>query len=167
MADVSTAESGLVDQDLAEIVHEVWDAYLQQPDATAVDAPPVQDAKAITAAVSITGAWEGHVRVLVPPSAAGDITAIMLAMDAAEITDRDVTDAMGELINVVGGNIKNRGAQPAKLGLPVVATGRMLFPATRETHRLAIGWPAGDPIVFSVLHVNPDRAVLPVAAKKA
>ncbi|MFI5909441.1 chemotaxis protein CheX [Dactylosporangium sp. NPDC051541] len=161
MADVSTAESGLVDQDLIEIVHEVWDAYLQQPDAPEVDTPTVQDAKTITAAVSITGAWEGHVRVIAPPSVAADITAIMLAMDKEEITDQDVTDAMGELINVVGGNIKNRGAQPAKLGLPVVATGKMLFPATKETHRLALRWPEGDPITFSVLHVNPDRAVLP------
>jgi chemotaxis protein CheX len=166
MADVSTAESGLVDQDLFEIVNEVWDAYLQQPDATPVDAPAIPNAKAITAAVSITGAWEGHVRVLVPPAAASDITAIMLAMDASEITESDVTDAMGELVNVVGGNIKNRGAQPARLGLPVVASGRMLFPSTRETHRLAIRWPDDDPIMFSVLHVNPDRAVLPLAPKK-
>ena len=165
MADESTAESGLVNQDLIEIVNEVWDAYLQQPEAAALDNPGPPDPKAITAAVSITGAWEGHVRVLVPPAAAGDITALMLAMDAAEVTDQDVTDAMGELINVVGGNIKNRGAQPAKLGLPVVATGKMLFPATRETHRLAICWQDGDPITFSVLHVNPDRAVLPMIAK--
>lgn len=166
MADVSTAESGLVDDDLVEIVNEVWDAYLQRSEAPAVDAPAVQDPKWVTAAVSITGAWEGHVRVLIPPAAANDITAIMLAMDAGEITEQDVTDAMGELINVVGGNIKNRGAQPAKLGLPVVASGRMLFPATRETHRLAVAWEGGDPIIFSVLHVNPDRATLPVVAKK-
>jgi chemotaxis protein CheX len=165
MADVSTAESGLVDRDLLEIVNDVWDAYLQQPEAFPIDDPGAPDPKAITAAVSITGAWEGHVRVLVPPVAAGDITALMLAMDTAEVTDHDVTDAMGELINVVGGNIKNRGAQPSKLGLPVVATGRMLFPATRETHRLAIRWQDGDPITFSVLHVNPDRVVLPIIAK--
>ncbi|WP_432988651.1 chemotaxis protein CheX [Dactylosporangium sp. CA-233914] len=167
MADVSTAESGLVDRDLIEIVNEVWDAYLQQPPATPIEAQTVLDAKSVTAAVSITGAWEGHVRVLVPPAAAGDITAIMLAMDADEVTERDVTDAMGELVNVVGGNLKNRGVQPAKLGLPVVATGRMLFPATRETHRLAVRWQGGDPITFSVLHVNPDRAVLPLVTKKA
>jgi chemotaxis protein CheX len=166
MADDATAESGLVDRDLVEIVNEIWDAYLQQPEAPAVDAPAVPDPKWITAAVSITGAWEGHVRVLVPPGAANDITALMLAMDASETTEQDVTDAMGELVNVVGGNIKNRGVQPAKLGLPVVASGRMLFPATRETHRLAVAWPGGDPIVFSVLHVDPDRAVLPVVAKK-
>ncbi|MEU7869349.1 hypothetical protein [Dactylosporangium sp. NPDC049140] len=48
-----------------------------------------------------------------------------------------------------------------------VASGRMLFPATRETHRLAVGWQGGEPIVFSVLHVNPDRATLPMMAKKA
>ncbi|WP_433059321.1 chemotaxis protein CheX [Dactylosporangium sp. CS-033363] len=166
MADVSAAESGLVDRDLLEIVSEVWDAYLQQPEATPTDSVAAEDRKAITAAVSITGAWEGHVRVLVPPTAAGDITALMLAMESGEVTDQDVTDAMGELINVIGGNIKNRGTQPAKLGLPVVATGRMLFPATRETHRLSIAWPNGEPITFSVLHVNPDRAGLPLIAKK-
>ena len=167
MADVSTAETGLGDQDLIEIVNEVWDAYLQQPEATPVDDTPAPGSKAITAAVSITGAWEGHVRVVVPPAAAGDITAILLAMEAGEVTEGDVIDAMGELINVVGGNIKNRGAQPAKLGLPFVATGRMLFPATRESHRLAIRWQDGDPITFSVLHVTPDRAGLPLVAKKS
>ncbi|WP_238016870.1 chemotaxis protein CheX [Dactylosporangium sp. AC04546] len=159
-ADSAPTESGLDDQDLVEIVNEVWNAYLQQPDAEPVDEADSPDPRTITAAVSITGAWEGHVRVLVPPSAAGDITAIMLAMEPGEVTDQDVTDAMGELVNVVGGNIKNRGAQPAKLGLPVVATGKMLFPATRETHRLAVAWRGATPIAFSVLHVNPDRPVI-------
>ena len=167
MADAPAVESGLVDQDLVEIVREVWDAYLQQSDPRQVAGPDTPDKRTITGAVSITGAWEGHVRVWVPADAATDITALMLAMEAGEVTDQDVTDAMGELINVVGGNLKNRGAQPAKLGLPVVATGKMLFPATRETHRLAIAWPSGEPITFSVLHVNPDRAGLPLVAKKA
>lgn len=161
MVDASLTESGLVDQDLVEIVGEVWDAYLQQPDAKPTDAEPELDLRPITAAVSITGAWEGHVRVLVPPVAATDITALMLAMDAAEVTDDDITDAMGELINVVGGNLKNRGAQPAKLGLPVVATGKMLFPSTRETMRLSVGWQGkpDQPITFSVLHVHRDRPI--------
>jgi chemotaxis protein CheX len=167
MADASAAESGIVDQDLVEIVNEVWDAYLQQSDPGRVEGPETPDPHTITGAVSITGAWEGHVRVWVPPAAAADITALMLAMEAGEVTDHDVTDAMGELINVVGGNLKNRGAQPAKLGLPVVATGKMLFPATRETHRLAIRWPNGDPITFSVLHVNPDRPTLPMVKNGA
>ncbi|GAA3204377.1 chemotaxis protein CheX [Dactylosporangium siamense] len=161
MVDASLTESGLADRDLVEIVNEVWDAYLQQPDAQPTDHEPALDLRPITAAVSITGAWEGHVRVLVPAAAANDITGLMLAMEPDEVTDGDVTDAMGELINVVGGNLKNRGAQPAKLGLPVVATGKMLFPSTRETLRLAIGWQGkpDQPITFSVLHVHRDRPV--------
>jgi chemotaxis protein CheX len=161
MVDASLNESGIVDRDLIEIVGEVWDAYLQQPDPQTTDHEPGLDLRPITAAVSITGAWEGHVRVLVPMTAANDITGLMLAMDADEVTDQDVTDAMGELVNVVGGNLKNRGTQPAKLGLPVVATGKMLFPSTRETHRLAVGWQGkpDQPITFSVLHVHRDRPV--------
>jgi chemotaxis protein CheX len=165
MADVSTAKSGLVDKDLIEIVNEVWDAYLQQPEAMPVDTADALPPRKITAAVSITGAWEGHVRVFVPPAAAGDITALMLAMEPAEVTDQDVSDAMGELINIIGGNIKNRGIQPAKLGLPVVTSGKMLFPATRETHRLRVRWSDEDQITFSVLHVDPDRAGLAISPK--
>lgn len=161
MVDASLTESGLADRDLVEIVNEVWDAYLQQPEAQLTDHEPALDIRPITAAVSITGAWEGHVRVLVPTAAAHDITGLMLAMEPDEVTDRDVTDAMGELINVVGGNLKNRGTQPAKLGLPVVATGKMLFPSTRETLRLAVGWQdkPDQPITFSVLLVHRDRPV--------
>ena len=138
---VSTADSGLLDTDLIEIVNEVWDAYLQQPATSPAGEQAQWDKRDYTAAVSITGAWEGHVRVLVPPGPA-----------------RDITDAMGELINVVGGNIKNRGIQPAKLGLPLVATGKMLFPATREAHRLSVRWHDEDLLTFSVLQANPDRA---------
>jgi len=155
---VSTADSGLLDTDLIEIVNEVWDAYLQQPATSPAGEQAQWDKRDYTAAVSITGAWEGHVRVLVPPGPARDITAIMLAMEPEEATGHDITDAMGELINVVGGNIKNRGIQPAKLGLPLVATGKMLFPATREAHRLSVRWHDEDLLTFSVLQANPDRA---------
>src|SRR3569833_524301 len=100
--DTSLAEPGLSDTDLAEIVAEVWDAYLQRPSATPIDAPP-PDGALYTAAVSITGAWDGHVRVICPPGPAAEITALMLAVDDAEVTEQDITDAMGELVNVIGG----------------------------------------------------------------
>lgn len=159
MADASPTESGIVHRDLVEIVNEVWAAYLQQSEAQPTDTEPAYDQRPITGAISITGAWEGHVRVLVPPAAAADITGLMLAMPPDEVTDQDISDAIGELINIVGGNVKNRSPQPTKIGLPVVATGRMLFPATRETHRLAVGWHGKDdqPITFSVLHVDRNR----------
>jgi chemotaxis protein CheX len=150
--DTSLAEPGLNDTDLAEIIAEVWDAYLQRPSANPTDAPP-PDGLLYTAAVSITGAWDGHVRVISPPGPASEITALMLAVDDADVTEQDITDAMGELVNVIGGNLKNRGAQPAKLGLPVVSTGKVLFPSTKETHRLAVEW-QGEPVVLSVLRAS-------------
>jgi chemotaxis protein CheX len=153
--DIPVAESRLDGQGLVEIVNLVWDAYLQ-PEAFLVlpDASP-PGGEVITAAISITGGWDGHLRLLCPIGAAGDITARMLDMGPDEITENDIVDAIGEFVNVIGGNVKTRVPQPATLGLPVVAWGKMRFPATRVKHHVAVSWrDEVEPIEFAILEAE-------------
>jgi chemotaxis protein CheX len=49
------------------------------------------------------------------------LTRALLAMDEAEaVSDADFADAVGELANVVGGNVKSLVTNPGALTLPVV-----------------------------------------------
>lgn len=45
-------------------------------------------------------------------------------MESNELSDSDVADALGEFVNIVGGNIKSALPGPIALSLPLVALGR-------------------------------------------
>jgi chemotaxis protein CheX len=69
--------------------------------------------------VSISGDWAGEVHVTTTAEAAQDIAAAMLQLDHAELGVDDVTDAIGEIANVIGGSVKSM-VGGAALSLPQV-----------------------------------------------
>jgi len=76
-----------------------------------------------------------------------------LVDSAAGTPDEDVADAVGELVNMIGGNVKSLMPGPSVLSLPVVAAGRVARPSDSvEACRLDATW-AGSPLVVSV-HVQ-------------
>jgi chemotaxis protein CheX len=95
-------------KDLLVILDQVWLSYL---DPEGID-PLVPDDEApvtsdIHAWVAITGTWEGHVQVACSRAQARNLAAAFLAMDVDEVLDEDVADVVGELANIVGGNVKS------------------------------------------------------------
>jgi chemotaxis protein CheX len=113
--------------DVLAVVEEVWTTFLgHEPLVPDVAAPevPAGGPPRWTAAVTVTGAWEAVIRVVVDDALAGTVTGRMLGLgDVGEHAPEDVTDALGELVNVIGGNIKSLMPGPSKLSLPLVAPG--------------------------------------------
>jgi chemotaxis protein CheX len=144
----------LADDDLQTIAERVWSSYLDVDGARPLQ-PTDHDARPeLTASVSVTGAWDGHVVVTSSLQAARHVAAAMLGHTHNDVTPDDVIDAMGELANVLGGNVKNLLPQPSVLSLPqVVLSSRLYFPGTRPVRRLAGIW-CGEPIRISVLHFD-------------
>lgn len=92
-----------------------------------------------SASITITGTWSGTVTIELPATAAEAVTRRMLAVDLAG--PDDVADAIGELVNMVGGNIKAALPDPTSLSLPVVAAGRVAHPSdTVEVCRVEAVW---------------------------
>lgn len=113
------------DESVWGIVDQVWESLLQ---ATAerssgnLDGVPAQDL--MSAVVEINGAWAGAVHVTCTASAAESIARIMLMLGGEEEASReDVEDALGEVVNVIGGNVKALVEPPTKLSLPSVQRG--------------------------------------------
>ena len=52
----------------------------------------------------------------------------------------DLTDAFGEVANVVGGNVKALLPTQGTLSLPVVATELPVVPGSSLTHELRLDW---------------------------
>ena len=136
------------DETLAGIVTFVWET-LTQGGVEADEAVTVVDGPAAT--ISIGGPWTATLEVIVSPILARRFAADLLQVGDAELSEDDVHDALGELVNVVGGNVKGLvdERRDATLSLPVVAA---TCPSVTGGHRtVACGFAvAGEPMVWAL-----------------
>lgn len=133
---------------IAEITQTFWGAYL--PDAgelvLATSPPEFED---VRGRVDIDGAWSGCVEVSCSTAVARKVASVMFAAEPDAIDAADVRDAVGELVNVVGGNIKSILPAPTNLSVPVLDDrGEWRFRAMLESEVL-LAW-AGEPLVVRV-----------------
>lgn len=77
----------------------------------------------VSGKVRISGAWEGAVTVWCSTKLARAAASAMFMLAPAEASPEEVSDAVGELANMVGGNIKTLIKGDCKLSLPAVVQG--------------------------------------------
>lgn len=136
------------DDDVRAVTEDVWLALLGEEEVLLprpVPAGSPFDATGVwSAAVTVSGGWQGVVTVELQEDAARLLGAGMLDLPADEVTDADVADAVGELVNMVGGNLKSLMPGPSVLSLPAVAAGRAVFASdVVEVCRLDLAWRGG------------------------
>lgn len=78
----------------------------------------------VIASVQISGEWQGAVVVTCARHVAEAITEAMFAMDPGTTSQEELDDAMGEMANMIGGNIKGLVPGPSQLSLPTVVEGK-------------------------------------------
>lgn len=152
--------TGPTSEDLRVIAEEVWASYLDPEGIRPLLLDYSPDEKLdgsdgeVSAAVSVTGAWRGHVVVACTSAASKHAAAALLGIGLDDVGGDDVADALGELANVIGGNVKSLLPEPSALSLPhVVIAGPSSgsrWPAVTELCRLSATW-YDEPIVVSVL----------------
>lgn len=128
--------SSLVEEqsaDLTELLRSVWLSFLDQelievPRQTPefARASELPTASEVLASISISGSWNGWFHLATSHECANEIAAVMFQMDVAEIGIEESVDALGELANIVGGNIKSMLPAPSLLSLPAVEVDRQV-----------------------------------------
>lgn len=110
---------------LVQVIAPVWDSILQLPlllrelqRGPAVVDPA--DLPLIHGTIGISGAWEGKVSMACPQAFAAKCAAIMHDRRVDELSDGEIADAWGELVNMVGGHLKALVPPVSRLGLPSV-----------------------------------------------
>lgn len=73
--------------------------------------------------ILITGAWNGTVMLQVDEEHATNIASIIFQKEREELVYEEIADAIGEMTNILGGNIKALFPHPCSLGLPLVVKG--------------------------------------------
>jgi chemotaxis protein CheX len=102
--------------------------------------------------VQVEGAWDGAVVLACPQELATKLAAAMFD-SAGEPSPSDVQDALGEITNMLAGNIKALLPHPSRITLPVVAFGSDYQLAMLGTHiRAEVTFSSqGESFVVSVL----------------
>jgi chemotaxis protein CheX len=100
------------------IADEVWPSLVGDGEAF-VPVPVPPPAELVSAWVDIVGPWTGSVVLSCAPATAEALTeSVLMTRPPTVVDDEDVADALGELANVLGGNIKSVLPGESKLGLP-------------------------------------------------
>jgi chemotaxis protein CheX len=141
--------------ELTEITERVWASLVEMPlmPRQPGQPAPAAGARTFTGCVQITGAWEGAVTVHCSGELAKFLTAAMFMIEPEATTPEEVADALGELANMVGGNVKALLPEPCRISLPAVADGmdyRLSVPGARPL--TAVTWTCrGEPLMVRLL----------------
>jgi chemotaxis protein CheX len=104
------------------IADEVWPSLVGDGEAF-VPVPVPPPAEVVSAWVDIIGPWNGSVVLTCAPATAEALTESVLMTRPPTVVDaEDVADALGELANVLGGNIKSVLPGESRLGLPQIGS---------------------------------------------
>ncbi len=140
--------------ELDRIISDIWAAMLGLTLEAHHDAPVFPtDMRVATGVVQITGDFEGAVTIQLSEQKATEVAALMFAMEPEEIGDEEVSDAVGELANMAGGNVKSTLAGSCQLSLPSVTSGRdyhVSVPGTVVRDRIGMTC-QGQLVVISML----------------
>jgi len=107
------------DADVEELVAMVWESVIGEP---VYQTGPEGDRSGwLVGTVDVAGPWPGEIAILAPTALADHLAVVLFALDADQVTEADRTDALGELTNMTGGNLKALVEGSNQLGLPEVS----------------------------------------------
>lgn len=110
-------------QEIASIVRSVFEATFEiHAESALVDLS--SSGSVSSSLVGIAGNWDGAVIVDCSPGVAADLASIMFGLAPAEVQRDHIEDTLGELANMIGGNLKALLVPPCTLSLPTVVEGR-------------------------------------------
>jgi chemotaxis protein CheX len=141
------------ESDLAEMLEQVWTSYLDPEGVNPlVSNGDESQLSEVHSSVSITGAWSGHVVYASSALAARKAAAAFMAVGPDEVSQEDLSDVLGELANIVGGNVKAMLPAGCFLSLPQVVLApetASRYPSAQRVSGLYGLW-EGEPVSVSM-----------------
>jgi chemotaxis protein CheX len=120
---MSTGTSAeILPSELAQIVESVFETMLSL-EVRECGTPWFPSGDRLTAAVHLAGDWNGAVLVECDRRQASQFAGRFLSMDPPDTVDDVVRDVLGELANMIGGNLKCVLTRGIRLSMPSVVDG--------------------------------------------
>ena len=103
-------------------IEQVWGSMLFAAAEPWPEDRPADFVSGVQAQIELRGDWNGRLVLTCDSDVAAQIAGAMLGCSPEEVLPpEDVNDAVGEVLNVVGGSVKGALAGVSALGLPGVA----------------------------------------------
>lgn len=110
---------------LLELAESIWSSLLEL-DIQRINEPVTElprDQPLLTGCVIIDGDWQGSVMLVCPKAIACKAASAMFGIAPSEVSETDLSDTMGELTHMLGGNLKSLLPAPCRLSPPSVVAG--------------------------------------------
>jgi chemotaxis protein CheX len=108
-----------LEKEIRAFVETIWTMVLRM-DVKRNDASASPPTSAIEGRVRIRGGWHGTIVIQSDEKLANRAASKMLCLaSGTKATDKDAQDAIAELTNILGGNLKALLPGPSQLGIPV------------------------------------------------
>jgi chemotaxis protein CheX len=131
----------LTDLDFAEVVEGVFTGMLGFGLVrTHGDTLPDPGEARFIGTVHITGSWSGSVVIECPERLGRIVAGSMFGSEPGDVSDDELVDVVGELANMIGGNVKALLEGDSSLSLPTVVRGsdfRVIVPGTHLARALS------------------------------
>ena len=133
---IGEQDAAVSPEQITEIAQEVWESFLSMsllPHPLGPDAPALEG-QTVIGCVHVSGEWTGSVFLSCHVEVAAAAAEAMFAADPGSLSTDEISDALGELTNMVGGNIKSLLPEPSQLSIPSVTAGtnsHVFVPAAR------------------------------------
>jgi chemotaxis protein CheX len=115
-----------IDRHIFEIVTSIWDSMLRLPVEPApgpASASGEKLSEKVSTCIHIAGAWQGTIVLHLDVEFGARVAGAFIGGEPAEALPADVRDALGELTNMIGGNVKALMPGDNYLSLPTVIDG--------------------------------------------
>ena len=132
---------------------DLFNAMLDMDCKPSSNSPTEFDGKAVNASIKISGDWNAEFEAIATTDLAAQIACAMFGMSPGELSENEIYDAMGEVINVIGGNAKGIIDSECNLSLPCVGT---LQPNGREGRTNFTFECDGHPLTITLLETHPS-----------
>jgi chemotaxis protein CheX len=150
----------LMGPDTVDLIQEIWLSTLGMAVRPVEGGQEAMTGATLDGIVNITGDWQGAVVVQVPRMLAIRIAAQMFRLEDQTPTLEDMQDAIGEITNITGGNLKTLMPGNCHLSLPAVVEGMnysIRVPSAQLVTRLVMAC-EGMLVVVSVMAAAPAQA---------
>jgi CheY-specific phosphatase CheX len=150
--------NAVAQDEIVRLTETIWLSTVNLLPTTMTDGATTEPGEApaaqmLSGIVHITGEHSATVAVQVPHALASRLATSMFALDGSEPSAEDLQDALGEIANITGGNIKALLEGECSLTLPVVIEGssyRVRVPGGEVVNRVQFECD-GLPFVVSVI----------------
>jgi chemotaxis protein CheX len=149
----------MTDEEVLGITRDVWESFTGRTIELADDQVRADGGDVTVGCVTVTGEWQGSVLLACPAQLARMAASAMFDLPAEQLDDEQVADALGELTNMIGGNLKSLIPGPSRLSMPTVTVGASSTDPTPHAALLSSVSLVceGLPLTVSVWRMRADR----------